>query len=105
MAKGLGFVFFFQGGSREVRTCKATITSSPEYAQLLVFPPAMFRLTADRHEMGSCQNYGPFLGTLNNRCFLIIGTRKGTLILTTTHMCKSTLISGRLRHLNVQHQT
>ena len=37
--------------------------------------------------MGSCQNYGPFLGTLNNRCRIIIGTQKGTLILTTTYVC------------------
>ena len=36
--------------------------------------------------MGSCQNYGPFLGTLNNRCRSIIGTQKGTIISTTTHM-------------------
>ena len=36
--------------------------------------------------MGSCQNYGPFLRTLNNRCRTIIGTHKGTIILTTTHM-------------------
>ena len=36
--------------------------------------------------MGSCQNYGPFWGTLNNRCRIIIGTQKGTLILTTTHI-------------------
>ena len=36
--------------------------------------------------MGGCQNYGPFLGTLNNRCRIIIGTEKGTLILTTTHI-------------------
>ena len=36
--------------------------------------------------MGGCQNYGLFLGTLNNRCRIIIGTQKGTLILTTTHM-------------------
>ena len=36
--------------------------------------------------MGSCQNYGPFLGTLNNRCRTILRTQKGTLILTTTHM-------------------
>ena len=28
----------------------------------------------------------PFLGTLNNRCRIIIGTQKGTIILTTTHM-------------------
>ena len=34
---------------------------------------------------GSCQNYGPFLGTLNTRCRIILGTQKGTLILTTTH--------------------
>ena len=36
--------------------------------------------------MGSCQNYGTFLGTLNNRCRITIGTQKGTIILTTTHM-------------------
>ena len=36
--------------------------------------------------MGGCQNYGPFLGTLNNRCRIIIGTQKGTLFLTTTHI-------------------
>ena len=36
--------------------------------------------------MGSCQNQGPFLGTLNIRCRIIIRTQKGTLILTTTHM-------------------
>ena len=34
--------------------------------------------------MGSCQSYGPFWGTLKNRCRIIIGTQKGTLILTTT---------------------
>ena len=39
--------------------------------------------------LGSCQNYGPFLGTLNNRCRIIIGTQKRTLILTTTHMLKT----------------
>ena len=36
--------------------------------------------------MGGCQNYGPFLGTLNIRCRIMIGTQKGTIILTTTHM-------------------
>ena len=35
--------------------------------------------------MGGCQNYGPFLGTLNIRCRIIIGIQKGTRILTTTH--------------------
>ena len=36
--------------------------------------------------MGGCQNYGPFLGTLNIRCRIMIGTQKGTIILTTTHV-------------------
>ena len=36
--------------------------------------------------VGGCQNYGPFLGTLNNRCPIIIGTQKGTIMLTTTHV-------------------
>ena len=36
--------------------------------------------------MGGCQNYGPFLGTLNIRGRIRIGTQKGTIILTTTHI-------------------
>ena len=36
--------------------------------------------------VGGCQNYGPFLGTLNNRCRTRIRTQKGTIILTTTHV-------------------
>ena len=35
--------------------------------------------------MGGCQNYGPFLGNLNIRGRIIIGTQKGTIILTATH--------------------
>ena len=30
-----------------------------------------------REDMGGCQNYGPFLGTLNIRGRIIIGTQKG----------------------------
>ena len=51
-----------------------------------------FRAVADRKlkdfksHLGSCQNYGPFLGTLNIRCRIIIRTQKGTIILTTTHI-------------------
>ena len=37
--------------------------------------------------MGGCQNYGPFLGTLNIRGRIIIGIQKGTIMLTTIHMC------------------
>ena len=36
--------------------------------------------------MGRCQNYGPFLGTLNIRCRLIIGAQIGTIVLTITHV-------------------
>ena len=36
--------------------------------------------------MSGCQNYGPFLGTLNIRGRIIIGTPKGTIILTTTQI-------------------
>ena len=39
-------------------------------------------------DMGSCQKYGPFLGTLNIRCRITIGIQKGTIILTTTHISK-----------------
>ena len=28
------------------------------------------------HYLGGCQNYGPFLGTLNIRCRIIIGIQK-----------------------------
>ena len=42
---------------------------------------------------GDCQNYGPFLGTLNLRCRIIIGTQIGTIILTTTHMFWSSCFS------------
>ena len=37
-------------------------------------------------DVGGCQNYGPFLGTPNNRCHVIIGTQNSTIILTTTHV-------------------
>ena len=36
--------------------------------------------------MGGCQNYSPFLGTLHIGCRIIMGTQKGTIILTTTHI-------------------
>ena len=36
--------------------------------------------------MGGCQNDGPFWGTLNIRCRSILGTQKGSIILTTTHI-------------------
>ena len=44
-----------------------------------------FVLNREDH-MGGCQNYAPLLGSLNNRCHIIIGTPKGTITLTTTHI-------------------
>ena len=48
---------------------------------------------AQEDYMGGCQNYGPFLGTLNNRCRNILRTQKGTIILTTTHIHKGSHVS------------
>ena len=47
---------------------------------------ASTRCTVINIYVGGCQNYGPFLGTLNIRCRIIMRTQKGTLILTTTHV-------------------
>ena len=47
--------------------------------------------------MGSCQNYGPFLGTLNIRCRIIIGIQKGTIILTTTQILYDYQVLGPRR--------
>ena len=41
--------------------------------------------------MGGCQDYDPFLGTLDIRCRIIIGIQKDH-ILTTTHMVLPTVI-------------
>ena len=55
-------------------------------------------------QTGGCQNYGPFLGTLNVRCRAIIGIPKGTIILTTTQDAKiqtpkpKSLDTSRSRH-------
>ena len=45
-----------------------------------------WRRALDVRKMGGCQNYGPFLGTLDIRCRKIIGIQKGTIILTTTQI-------------------
>ena len=47
---------------------------------------ADIRALLGKTHMGGCQNYGPFLGTLNIRCRIIIGIQKWTIIFTTTHM-------------------
>ena len=47
-------------------------------------------------DVGGCQNYGPFLATLNIRCRIIIGIQKEPIILTTTHV--GVLEETRERH-------
>ena len=53
---------------------------------LFPFDSPLLILIRSQHYMGGCQHYGPFLGTLNNRGRTIMGTQKGTIILTTTHI-------------------
>ena len=36
--------------------------------------------------MGGCQNHGPLVGLLNTRCRIVVGTQKGTIVLTTTNV-------------------
>ena len=43
-----------------------------------------------RYQLRGYQDYGPFLGTLNIRCRIMIGIQKGTIILTTTHLSSLT---------------
>ena len=45
-------------------------------------------------QMGGCQNYGPFLGTLNIRGRNIIGTPRRTIILTTTQILSKAQENG-----------
>ena len=54
-------------------------------------PPTRRKARKVMH-MGGCQNYGPFLGTLNIKCRTIFGTQKGTLILLTTHMDEQSFV-------------
>ena len=51
--------------------------------------PQPYPKTKSLKHMSGCQNYGPFLGTLNIGCRIIIETQEGTIILTTTHMSYS----------------
>ena len=42
--------------------------------------------TLFHNHTGGCQNYGPFLSTLNIRCRIIMRIHQGTIFSTTTHM-------------------
>ena len=50
-------------------------------------------LTLTPIDTGSCQDYGPSLGTLRIRC-LVLRTQKGTLVLTTTHTNTTRFLSS-----------
>ena len=52
------------------------------------------------------KNYGPFLGTLNIRCRIIVGTQKGTIILTTTYVASEFVaakVTGQKRDVMKRH--
>ena len=52
-----------------------------------------------RSHMAGCQNYALFLGTLNIRGRIIIGTQKGTIILITTHIVNTHVYSHIHMHI------
>ena len=68
------------------RLCQSTASCLCKWEPL----PDDRSITLQVH-MGGCQNYGAFLSTLNIRCRNILGTQKGTIILTTTHICNVNL--------------
>ena len=69
--------------------CQAPIKDPrcPSHGKIIKTVDSIIAFTIVLDDMGGCQNCGPFLGTLNIRCRMIIRTQKGTLFLTTTHMC------------------
>ena len=81
-------------------------TSSTAEAQITA-PGVFAAATHERMQLGRCQNYGPFLGTLNIRCRIIIGTQKGTIILTTTQLNSNSYRPSfqKPRHLCKNHRT
>ena len=73
-----------------LQTAKIKVSARPRFLRTLPEEPERpgtrgWGLRCCRY-MDSCQNRGPFLGTLHNRCRNILGTPKGTIILTTTHI-------------------
>ena len=66
--------------------------------------PRRFQFSLTRRiQMGGCHNYGPFLGTLNITCRIIIGIQTGTVILTTTqivHLCDTYGLSWSVHAAN-----
>ena len=73
-------------------TCQSSKRNINGWLPKKIFRTRRAQLSVARHmcvvPKGMCvvaKIMAPFLGTLNNRCRIIIGTQTGTLILTTTH--------------------
>ena len=49
---------------------------SPTNCYTITSIATIFTIIATRGYMGGCQNYNPFLGTLNIRCRFMIGNQK-----------------------------
>ena len=82
--KGLGFRPSLR--SIAIRSADATAPSRLVLLKKLRGLASGCRSWSLGYYMGGCQNDGPFLGTPKIRCRMIIGTQKGTIILTTTHI-------------------
>ena len=52
-----------------------------------IHKPSITTLGEALKYVGGCQSYGPFWGTLNIRCRIIIGIQKVTIIFTIAHVC------------------
>ena len=62
---------------------------TPHRGLIIYHMSCILYIHSDKYQytyMGSRQNSGPFLGTLNIRCRIILRTQTGTIILTTTHV-------------------
>ena len=86
-------VFWAQGCGRRVYGlgprdlgCRFRQGGEPKSCTKSHNPRHMLNSELPKSKTGGCQNQGPFLGTLNNRCRIITGTQiqKRTIILTTT---------------------
>ena len=72
--------------------CPICCRSLTKHGPPLLWPKALWddvsgvTLPETELQMGGCQNYGPFLGTVNIRCLIIIGIQEGTIIVTTTQV-------------------
>ena len=72
-----GALFFLELLIEERAPRRTPTTSTPLHSPLC---------QASVNYVGGCQNDGPFSGTLNIACRIIIEIQKGTIILATTHV-------------------